>query len=236
MDPQARDHLQRCFVLHRRAFGNTSLLVEVFSLSHGRFPAVAKGARRAKGGSAAVLQPFQPLWLSWSGAGEVRTLLRNEAAGRPFALGGEALYCGLYVNELLVRLLGRGDPHADLFAFYHAALEALAGGGETEPVLRRFELQLLQELGYGPVLDREAVAGRALRPDARYAYRDGQGLFPAAGAVQPGIPGQTLLRLEAGEDLTPGQARELRALMRQLLAPLLGPRPLKSRELFRRRG
>jgi DNA repair protein RecO (recombination protein O) len=236
MDRQARDHLQRCFVLHRREFGNTSLIVEVFSPEHGRFAALAKGARRPRGGSAAVLQPFQPLWLSWGGGGEVRTLLRSEAAGRPFALAGEALYCGLYLNELLVRLLGRGDPHADLFAFYHGALEALAGSGESEPVLRRFELQLLQELGYGPVLDREAGAGRALRPDASYAYREGQGLVAAAGAAQPGICGQTLLSLAAGEDLTPEQARELRGLMRQLLAPLLGPRPLKSRELFRRRG
>lgn len=233
MDRQSRDHLQRCFLLHRRELGDTSLLLEVFSLTEGRFPAVAKGARRARGGSSGTLQPFQPLWLSWSGRGEVRTLVRSEPAGRPFALAGDGLYCGLYLNELLVRLLGRGDPHPDLFAFYHAALDALAAGGAQEPVLRRFELELLEQLGYGPVLDRQAGEGAALDPGTSYVYLDGQGLAPAEGD-EAGIPGETLLAFAAGERLSPGQARALRGLMRRLLAPHLGPRPLRSRELFRR--
>ena len=119
-------------MLHRRDFGNTSLIVEVFAVGHGRLPALAKGARRGRGAVAAILQPFRPLWMSWSGRGEVRTLTRSEPAGRAFDLQGEALLCGFYLNELLVRLLGRADPHADLFAFYHAALSDLAAGRDLQ--------------------------------------------------------------------------------------------------------
>lgn len=221
-------------MLHRREYGDTSLLVEVFAGTYGRFPAVAKGARRARGGAAALLQPFQPLWLSWSGAGEVRTLTRSESGGRPFTLAGERLYCGLYLNELLMRLLGRADPHAAVFAFYHAALAELAAGAEPEPVLRRFELQLLRELGYGIALDREAETGEPVVPSRRYRFVAELGLYQVAASEANGISGDTLLRLTGEAPLTSAQAREARDLTRALLAPHLGPRPLKTRELFRR--
>jgi DNA repair protein RecO (recombination protein O) len=235
LDTQARDHLQRCFVLHRREYGDTSLIVEIFSGDHGRFPAVAKGARRARGGTAALLQPFQPLWLSWSGTGEVRNLTRSESAGRPLPLAGAKLYCGLYLNELLTRLLGRADPHPSVFAFYHAALADLAAVAEAEPVLRRFELQLLRELGYGVALDREAGSGEPVVPSQRYRFAAELGLYPVNETEVSGISGDTLLRLASDRPLTSAQAREARDLTRALLAPHLGPRPLKTRELFRRR-
>lgn len=234
MDGNARDHLQRCFVLHRREFGNTSLIVEVFAAAHGRLPALAKGARRGRGVVAAILQPFRPLWMSWSGRGEVRTLTRSEPAGRAFDLQGEALLCGFYLNELLVRLLGRGDPHADLFAFYHAALSDLAAGRNLESVLRQFELRLLEELGYARAIDREAD-GRAVVAERRYVCLPDAGLCAASDAqADVAVSGATLLLLAAGEPLTGQHAREARALTRRLLAPHLGDRPLKSRELFRR--
>lgn len=235
MDAQARDHLQRCFVLHRRDYGDTSLVVEVFAGAHGRFPAVAKGARRPKSGAVALLQPFQPLWLSWSGTGEVRTLTRCESGGRRFPLAGERLYCGFYLNELLMRLLGRADPHAAVFAFYHASLGELAAHAEAEPVLRRFELQLLRELGYAVALDREAGTGEPVVPSQRYRFVAELGMCPVAETEAGGISGDTLLRLAGDTPLTAPQAREARDLTRALLAPHLGPRPLKTRELFRRR-
>ena len=102
-------------MLHRRDFSNTSLILEVFSAAHGRLPVLAKGAKRGKG-AAPMLQSFRPLWLSWSGGGEVKTLVRSEPAGRAFELKGDALFCGFYLNELLMRVLGRGDPHQHLFA------------------------------------------------------------------------------------------------------------------------
>lgn len=230
--------LRRCFVLHRRDYGNTSLILDLFCAEAGRLPVLAKGAKRGRTPLAASLQPFRPLWASWGGRGEVRVLASAEPAGQALALEGEALYCGLYLNELLTRLLGRGDSHPALFAFYHAALARLAGGEHRETSLRQFELQLLGELGYAPALD-QAEEGPVLA-DGTYRCQVGQAprRLPAWEGVRDGdeevVSGGTLLALAAGEPLTdPGQAREARRLLRRLLAPHLGPRPLKSRELFR---
>jgi DNA repair protein RecO (recombination protein O) len=238
LDKAARDHLQRCFVLHRRDFGNSSLILELFGGAHGRIAVLAKGVRKPRRGRAAggeVLQSFRPLWLSWSGRGEVKTLLRFEPAGPALGLTGKTLFCGFYLNELLVRLLGRGDPHEALFAFYHAALLSLAAGEDIESVLRQFELRLLHEIGYSVVLDIEAASGRPVASGTRYVYEQESGLREAgAGDSQLSISGETLLRLAAGGPL-PGQtAREARALTRRLLTRYLGDRPLNSRELFRR--
>jgi len=233
-----REPLRRCFVLHRQDYGNTSLILDLFCAETGRLPVLAKGAKRGRTPLAASLQPFRPLWASWSGRGEVRVLSSAEPAGQALALQGESLYCGLYLNELLTRLLGRGDPHPELFAFYHAALARLAGEGQRETNLRQFELQLLGELGYAPSLA-EAEDGPVLASES-YRCRAGQTprRLPAWPEVREGdeevVNGGTLLALAAGEPLADaGQAREARRLLRRLLAPHLGPRPLKSRELFR---
>jgi DNA repair protein RecO (recombination protein O) len=234
MDNPVRDRLCRCFVLHRRDFGNTSLLIEVFSAEEGRLPVLAKGAKRGRRSTAADLQPFRPLWLGWVGRGEVKTLIRTEPAGCPIGLPGTALFCGFYLNELLMRLVGRHDPHEGLFAFYHAALAELAQGAHLDSALRRFELRLLREVGYAIILDRDAFSGESVLPGRRYAYE------PEAGVREDAVPGEgftvsgeTLLRLAAGEVLQGVQAREARELLHRLLSPHLGERPLKSRELFR---
>lgn len=238
MDKAARDHLQRCFVLHRRNFGNSSLILEVFSTAYGRQAVLAKGARQQRRGRPAggeLLQPFRPLWLSWSGRGEVKTLVRYEPVGPAAELPGKVLYCGFYLNELLVRLLRRGDPHEALFAFYSATLDALAAGEEIETALRGFELNLLREIGYAVVLDREAGSGRPVAPERYYVYEQESGLR-AVGAEdgRRTLSGEFLLTLAAGEPLDGSAAREAKWLTRRLLAPHLGERPLKSRELFRR--
>jgi DNA repair protein RecO (recombination protein O) len=229
-----RDQLQHCFVLHRRDFGNTSLILELLSASHGRLPVVAKGAKRGRSQTAAILQPFRPLWLCWSGRGEIKTLTRSEPAGRALPLTGEALFCGFYLNELLVRMMGRCDPHEDLFAFYHAALTDLGLGRDSATVLRQFELRLLQELGYLGAVDCDAD-GQPVSAQRRYLCPP-EGGFRGAGAGESpsSVSGATLLGLASGEVLTGECAREARSLMRLLLSPHLGERPLKSRELFRR--
>lgn len=237
MNANTRDQLQQAFVLHRRDFSDTSLLIEVFTAAHGRLPLLAKGAKRPRAAGAALLQPFTPVLLAWSGRGEVRTLVRVEPAGRPIALQGDGLYCGFYVNELLMRLLGRQDPHEVLFVFYRAVLEDLAVGPGLDAPLRRFELRLLAELGYQPVLDREANGRLPVRSDRVYCYRDEQGLVPVVASGADGaISGETLLRLAAGEALVGAQIREARSLTRRLLAPHLGDRPLQSRDLFAARS
>ncbi|NBC49725.1 MAG: DNA repair protein RecO [Gammaproteobacteria bacterium] len=236
--------LRRGFVLHRRDYRNTSLLLEVFSAEAGRLAIVAKGAKTAARGrspAALLLQPFQPLWLGWSGRGEVKTLTAAEAAGPALALAGERLYCGLYLNELMLRLIERDDPHEALFVFYQQALGDLVAA-PIEPVLRRFELRLLEELGYAPDLTRDAQ-GAPLARGRWYRFEPQSGLIAQPAGVAdaaPDTPGVTvsgalLARLTAGAALTAADARAARDLMRAALAPHLGPQPLKSRALFRRR-
>jgi DNA repair protein RecO (recombination protein O) len=232
--PQAQ--LQPAYVLHRRDYGDTSLLLEIFSAHRGRLPLVAKGARRGRragGSQAALLQPYQPLLLAWSGRGEVKTLTRVESAGRAPVLTGDALYCGFYVNELLLRLLARQDEDQVIFAAYQRTLAALAAGPDLDTPLRRFELILLGQLGYRPPLDRDADNHAPVRPELRYVVDSERGPAVAVRAEDPqAMAGSTLLALAAGAPLPPAAAREARRLLRALLAPHLGERPLQSRALF----
>jgi DNA repair protein RecO (recombination protein O) len=234
MDKQRRGHLLDGYVLHRRDYGNSSLLLELFTRSQGRYPAIAKGAKRPGSALAALLQPFRPLLVGVSGRGEVKTLTQAEPSAESPTLAGQALFCGFYLNELLVRLLARGDSHERLYDHYRTALAELAAGPEAAGVLRRFERRLLGEAGYAMVLEREAGEGPPLRPELRYQYHPEQGPQVCA-ADAPGftVAGATLLALAADLPLRGEAAREARELMRRVLAHHLGERPLKSRELFR---
>lgn len=235
-----RDELHAAYVLHRRDYGDSSLLLEVLAATCGRLPLVAKGARRGRragGSQAALLQPFAPLLLAWTGRGEVRTLTRAEPAGRPVALAGDALYCGFYVNELLLRLLARDEGDAVLFGAYQQVLAELAAADADTP-LRRFELALLGQLGYRPPLDRDAHTGAPVQAGLRYVWDPERGPHAAvsnasgpAGAAET-VSGATLLALNAGEALHGDAVREARDLLRRLLAPHLGEKPLRSRALF----
>ena len=144
---------------------------------------VARGAKRPRSEMRGLLQAFQPLLLSWSGQNELKTLSKAEWRGGLPLLGGAALLCGFYLNELLLKLLPREDPHARLYATYEAALRDLAAGGDQAPVLRRFELALLAELGYAMPLAREADSGAAIDPEARYHYAFDRGPQRIAGVM-----------------------------------------------------
>lgn len=228
--------LQPAYVLHSRPYRDSSAIIEVLTAEQGRISLVGKGARRrSRGGSqAALLQPFTPLLLSFSGRSELRNLTHVEAAGAALTLRGERLYSGLYLNELLVRLLHRHDPHPLLFAIYGESLRALAGQEAVDPVLRRFELGLLQDLGYGFPLDAEGDTGEGLREEGWYHFDPELGLVGSAGAVpdRPAFLGRDLLRMARGD--FEGDARAAaKRLMREALAVHLGGASLKSRELFR---
>lgn len=231
MQADPRNELQPAFVLHRRPYSNTSLLLEVFLLHEGRMPLLAKGATAGRALGASLLQPFLPLLVSRSGRGEVRTLGRFEAAGPPLPLRGEQLYCGFYVNELMIRLVQREEPHQGLFAAYQETLRRLVEEADPEPALRRFEVGLLTELGYGLLLEREAGTDAALDPAGRYDYEIERGPVAAPGGE---LAGSTLLKLAAGAVLEGEERREARRLLRRVLDHYLGGRPLKSRELFAR--
>jgi DNA repair protein RecO (recombination protein O) len=145
-----RVEAQPAYVLHARAYRETSLLLECLSLEHGRVGLVARGVRRERSRfSRAILQPLQPLRLSWMGNGELFALTLAEAVGAAHAVSAQRLVSAMYVNELVLRLSARADPHSGLFEHYVACLERLATGESEAWTLRRFERDLLADLGYG---------------------------------------------------------------------------------------
>jgi DNA repair protein RecO (recombination protein O) len=229
--------LQPAYILHTRPYRDTSLLLEAFTPEHGRFSLVARGARRkARGGSSsALLQPFTPLLISFGGRSELKTLKAVEAAAPALLLRGERVYSGLYLNELLVRLLHRHDPHPRLFVAYGEALAEVIETPCVEKVLRRFEYRLLDELGYSFDLSAEGDTGEALRADGWYHYQSNCGLVARRDIAEPSIPafaGDDLLLMAGGE--FGGAARQTaKRLLRLALSEHLGDVPLRSRDLFR---
>src|SRR6476660_1356172 len=161
---------QAAFVLHTYPYRETSVIVETLTEEHGRVALVARGAKRPRSELRGVLQAFQPLTLSWAGAAELKTLVKAEWRGGLPLPGGAALLCGFYLNELLLKLLPREDPHPLLWRAYEAALTRLAAGHPQAPILREFEVRLLSELGYALPLTHEADTGRPIDPSARYYY------------------------------------------------------------------
>lgn len=225
--------LQPCYVLHTRRYRESSQIVELLTRDHGRLGVMARGAPGGK--AAASLQPFSPLLAQWRGSGELPSLIGAESAGPALHLQGRALYCGLYVNELLLRLTERADPHSQLFSAYVGCLLALASAGNDnaglEPVLRRFELDLLDDLGLGMQLSEDEL-GQPLDPEQRYHYDIERGPRLATASTQT-VSGASLLALAQGVFDSEATRQEARALMRRILAVRLGGKELKSRELFR---
>lgn len=231
-----RGNLVRGYVLHTRPWRNTSMLVEAFTADAGRIGLVARGVRQRNSRTRSLLEPFQPLLLSWSGRGELHTLTGVEAERWRAAPAGRALLAGFYCSELVMRLLGRDDPNAEAFAAYDAAIEALAAAQAGEPVLRRFELALLDALGFAPPLDSEPDSGRPVEAGRDYDYVPEHGPVPAAGPGSAGtvrVPGAHLLALSALRLDDADVLRSARRILRACLQPHLGRRPLKSRELYR---
>ena len=213
-------------------------MLEVLTAEYGRLSLVARGARRkARGGSSgsALLQPFIPLLLSFSGRAELKSLTAKEAAGKLHELRGERLFSAMYVNELLVRLLHRHDPHPQLFAAYTEALQALSSEDVVDTTLRHFEFKLLDELGYSFDLALDADSGERVQAHLWYHYIPDLGLVAKADVTDPSRPayaGADLIVMAGGE--FGGSVRvTAKRLLRQALAGHLGDAPLRSRELFR---
>jgi DNA repair protein RecO (recombination protein O) len=232
-----RVNLQPSYILHSRPYRDSSALLEVLTAEYGRISLVARGSRRkSRGGStSALLQAFTPLLLSFSGRGDLKNLTATEPVGSALRLRGERLFSGMYVNELLVRLLHRHDPHPQLFAAYGQTLEALAGNAALDTVLRHFEFTLLHELGYSIDLNVDGRSGEPVQEGLWYHYHADFGLLlqdAIADSSQPAFAGTDLLAMAAGEFGGPARLTAKR-LLRQALAMQLGGAPLKSRDLFR---
>lgn len=234
-----RATLEPSYVLHSRPYRESSALLEVFTRDHGRVGLVARGARGRRSRWKNVLQPFRPLLMSWIQRGELGTLTEADQVASPPPVSGEALFCALYANELLIRFLQRLDPHPGLFEHYRAMLGELAGRAAPEPVLRLFECRLLAATGFGLQLEREHGSGRAIQPEGWYRYEPDVGPVPQAPAGNASterlISGEALLALQSGQ-IRDRHLKELKALMRRMIRHHLGDKPLKSQQLFGRQS
>lgn len=244
MSSNRRIHLQSGFVLHSKSYRNTSMLVDIFTPQYGRVSLVAKGVRRLKSPSFGLLQVFRPLSFSWSGRSDLMTLTAVEADGPVANLHGKLLFSGFYLNELLMRLLHRFDAHESLYYRYQAAINGLQYLQEIEDLpqrhleherqLRGFEKVLLQEIGYGLILDHNVETGEPISGENRYHYVLEQGPVSAYAAAREGVElsGRSLLALH-GDDLKDVTTlKECKRLMRAVLAHHLGDKPLHTRNLI----
>ncbi|OEY66909.1 DNA repair protein RecO [Marinobacter sp. X15-166B] len=225
------------YVLHRRPYRETGLLVDVFSLNYGRLSLVARNGNSQKSPLKAQLQPFQPLLLDWRGRGDLKNLTHAEIRQGPGLTRTLSLYSGLYLNELLQRVLPAGDPHQELFAAYIEALTALSEALDVEPVLRQFEMAFAIALGYGFDWGRATDTGRPVAAGLSYGYHPEQGILQLPQAQTPltDLPGKALQALAAGEPVSLDSRRVAKRVMRVLVDYLLQGRPLNSRTLFRQR-
>jgi DNA repair protein RecO (recombination protein O) len=232
------------YVLHRYDWSESSLILEVFTRHHGRIALVAKGAKRPSSNFRPVLLPLQPLQLGFAGDAEIRTLKGAEWMGGHVMPTGEALLSGYYVNELLLRLLARDDPHEALFDAYAGVVQVLAGvhAAAQSAALRAFELLLLREAGLLPALDAQTLTLAPLDAAARYALAPEAGLRESTDD-EPTLAGADWQALQAALDGAAPFVATLRAcagiggaLRRQLRALLhyhCGVSTLRTRQMMR---
>ena len=225
------------YILHKRPYRESSQILEVFSRNHGRLALMSRGSRGSRSRTSGILQPFRPLLLGWYGRGEMPSLRGVDVADtRPPELTGKALMSALYLNELLVILLHRNDVHEALFSDYHETLYTLQQTSRLEVVLRMFEKNLLEQMGFGLNLAHDADSGEPVQADRHYAYYFEHGPVQCQAAQSgqnPVISGGSLLAFSAGELESPRCVAEIKKLMRYVINNHLGSRKLKSRELFR---
>ena len=225
---------QPAFILHARPWRETSLLLEAFTRDHGRVGLVARGVRSARSRlPRASLQPLQPLLLDWIARGELGTLTSAEPTGTRWRIKGDALLAGMYVNELVLRLTSRNDAHPAAFAAYTECLVRLAEDADIAWTLRRFERDVLDDLGYGLNLSAEAVSGADIDPQRHYGYRHEVGPVEWRGSGDgPRISGATLIALAA--DLRPPDAdlAPLRRWLRAVIAAHLDGAELQAWRMF----
>jgi DNA repair protein RecO (recombination protein O) len=229
------------YVLHTYPYKETSLIVELFTRRFGRVALLARGARRPRSAMRGVLLSFHPLRFSFSASAELGNLIAAEWAGALQPLAGQGLMCGFYLNELLLRLLPREDPHEALFDAYGATLKELSEGALFAGVLRSFEKRLLAELGYAPLLERDA-ASRPIDPEGLYVYEPERGPTPVTSArndMRGGfvtLRGRTLLDVAADDYSSPATRDEAKALMRALIGERLHGQALHTRTILRELG
>ncbi len=224
------------YVLHRRPYQETSFLVDFFTQHHGVVTAVCRGIRKSK--HSLALECFYPFWIEYGHRQNLATLYQWELVEpRPNPLIGTRLYCGLYINELLIKLLGHHDPYPDIFLLYQQTLLKLSQEASCEEALRRFEITLLKETGYEIPLEREAETSQPIIREKYYYYRPGVG-FTAVNSILssstlPVFEGESIIAIAANDFGKQKTLQEAKRLIRITIAALLEKQgPLKSRALF----
>lgn len=229
-----RVELQPAYVLHTRIYRETSLLIEAMTQDEGRVSLVVKGARRPKSPYAGLLQPFVPLCISYLGRGDLKTLTQAEPTGPIIHLKGEKLASGLYVNELLVRLLMPHYPAPELFTVYGETIASLMAEGSAAPVLRLFEKQLLCSLGHELCLHQDSEL-KPIDPSGLYLYDYERGpilVKPVPGLGQT-YSGELFMKLAAGNLDESSLCLQAKKLIQPLIIKLLGGKDIMSRTLLR---
>lgn len=235
--PQS-DYFVDAVVLHARPYQENDALCELFTDQHGRVAGVVKNIRSGKSPKKALIQPFQGVSVKWRGRGELKSFSHLEAVPLlSVFLQGKAALCGLYINELMVRLLKQFDPHPGLFKQYLHCLIALKGAEHVEPPLRVFESALLQALGYAPDWSSHSLTGEALDAGTNYFYDPLQGIIDAPLSPSPRVQralfsGASLLNVAAMDYSSATTLADAKRLMRIALGAQLGEKPLQSRKLF----
>ena len=224
------------FVLHSIPYKETSLILDVFTRSYGRMALIAKGAKRPHSVLRPVLQRFQPLAVSWSGKSELRTMTKAEWLGGVPPLVGDALLCGFYLNELLVKFIAREDSHEDLYDEYATTIHCLGQDPtELEPILRPFELALLRETGFAAALDRCVDSNQMPEEDEHYVYQPERGLRKLQ-ADDPGhwpvMTGKHLARMNTKDYSDPETLSQSKTLIRFLLGLHLQDQAMTTRQIL----
>lgn len=229
---------QPAYILHTRNYRDTSLIVEFLTADYGRVSGVIKGVRstaKSARQKRSLSQPFIPLLLSWSGNSDLKTIIHLESRAAALPLQGQRLFSGLYTNELLTRLLQPYDVNPELFTLYEWVLRSLTKAPLIDVVLRHFELQLLEYLGYGIDFTVDVGTLEAITADNVYQFDEGRGftveMDNSAANKVPLFSGEALLAIAQG-NYTEVARRAAKQICRRALAVQLGPKPLKSRELF----
>ena len=223
--------LAPAYILHQYAYRDTSRILEVFTVEHGRLSLFARGAAGAKSSLKGVLRPFQRLLVSWSGKSEACALVAAEIDGTPTNVPKERLMSGFYLNELLLKLTERWDPHPEIFFSYAACVEALCAGEAEEAALRRFEKRLLRTLGYGMQLT-TTDRGVPVEPDAYYRFAVERGPQACVAEAPGAVYGRSLTDLEAESFDDPRSLRDAKRVLRSAIDTCLDGRSLKSREVM----
>ena len=231
---QQRVVLEPAFVLHSIPYRTSSLIVDLLTWRYGRVSVLARSARGIKSRFQGKLQVLTPLLVSFGGRGELKNLNQLELQGKPYVLSGRYLMCAFYLNELLVRLLQKEDPNQTIYELYQQTLIQMEQEQSLEPLLRRFEKQILDILGYGLPLEAEAHTQQPIDPEQWYSYVPDIGFLldnPVASETVL-FKGASLIALNQGVWCDERQLQDAKKLLRQVLARHLGGKPLKSRDLM----